>query len=214
MPEQLDVRFLKRFASLITTYVRAGRRFIIIVGGGKIARHYQAAAKRVTKLTREDLDWLGIHATRLNAHLLRTVFRTYAYSRIITNRRKIHPRVRQPIVIAAGFTPGSSTDYNAVLLARAYKATTILNLSNIDWVYDADPRTHAHAKPLQTMTWKAFQKLVGTTWDPGANVPFDPVASRWAARWKMRVIITRGTDFANLRKLLDDRAARGTVISN
>lgn len=213
IPDELDIRFLRKFRALILRHVRAGQRFIIIVGGGKVARRYQAAAKNIAALTRDDLDWLGIHATRLNAHLLRTLFRAYAYPQLITDRRKINPHIRSRIIIAAGFKPGCSTDYDAVLLAKAYKATTILNLSNIDWVYDADPRTHAHAKPLNAVTWRAFQKLVGTHWDPGANVPFDPVASKWAARWKMRVIITRGTDLANLQRHIGGRPGKGTVIA-
>ncbi len=212
IPNDLDVRFLRKFRALILRHVGAGQRFIIIVGGGKVARRYQAAAKTIATLTRDDLDWLGIHATRLNAHLLRTLFREHAYPQLITDRRKINPHIRSRIIVAAGFKPGCSTDYDAVLLAKAYKAKTILNLSNIDWVYDADPRTHRYAKPLLTATWRDFQKLVGTRWDPGANVPFDPVASKWAARWKMRVVITRGTDFKNLQRLIAGRPGKGTVI--
>lgn len=212
VPDEIDVRFLRAFAALILARVRTGQRFILIVGGGKLARRYQAAAMRIAPLTPDDLDWLGIHATRLNAHLLRTIFRKYAYPQLITDKRKINPRIRSRVIVAAGFKPGCSTDYDAVLLAKAYGAKTILNLSNIDWVYDADPRTHPKAKPLRVITWKAFQKLVGTHWDPGANVPFDPVASAWAARWKMRVVITRGTDTANLRKHLLGLPSKGTRI--
>lgn len=212
VPGEIDVAFLKNFHSLIMRCIRRGQRCIIIVGGGKVARRYQAAAKQVARLTRDDLDWLGIHATRLNAHLLRTLFRTYAHPQLITDRQKINSRIRSKIIIAAGFKPGCSTDYDAVLLARAHGANTILNLSNIDWVYDADPRTHPHAKPIRAMTWKAFRALVGTRWDPGANVPFDPVASKWAQRWKLRVIITRGNDYANLRRLLLGKPGQGTMI--
>ena len=138
VPEEVNVRFLKAFKKLITQQLRRGQRFILIVGGGRICRRYQRAAREITKLTSEDLDWLGIHATRLNAHLLRTIFRKQAYPQIITDRKKINSKIRSAIIVAAGFKPGSSTDYDAVLLAKAYGANTILNLSNIDWVYDAD----------------------------------------------------------------------------
>ena len=214
VPEEIQVGFLQMFQQLIEQQLRRGQRFILIVGGGRTARRYQQAAKRITKLTPDDLDWLGIHATRLNAHLLRTIFRRHAYPQIITDRKKINPKIRSKIIIAAGFKPGSSTDYDAVLLAKAYGAQTILNLSNVDWVYDADPRTHPNAKPIPHMTWKTLVKLVGTRWDPGAHVPFDPVASKWASRWGMRVIITRGSDIANLRKLFTNRPAKGTVIEH
>lgn len=212
VPDDLDIVFLRKFRSLILSHVHKGQRFIIIVGGGKLARRYQAAAKKLATLTRDDLDWLGIHATRLNAHLLRTLFRQNAYPQIITDRRKIDSKIKSRIIIAAGFKPGCSTDYDAVLLAKAFGAKTILNLSNIDWVYSADPRTHPNAKPLRSINWVAFKKLVGTHWDPGANVPFDPVASKWAAQWGMKVIITRGTDFVTLRKHINGKPGNGTVI--
>ncbi len=213
VPDELDVHFIRAFRKFILAQVAKGQRFILIVGGGRTARRYQAAAAKVTKLTRDDLDWLGIHSTRLNAHLLRTIFREHAHPQLITDRKKIDTRIPEPIIIATGFKPGSSTDYDAVLLAKAYKAKTILNLSNIDWVYTADPRTHKNAKPLVHVTWKQFQRLVGTRWDPGANVPFDPVASKWAAKWGMTVVITRGTDFSNLRKLVAGKPAKGTSIT-
>ncbi|MEK7570549.1 MAG: UMP kinase [Patescibacteria group bacterium] len=212
VPEEIEVGFLKAFKKLIEQQLRRGQRFILIIGGGRTARRYQHAARKISTLTPIDLDWLGIHATRLNAHLLRTIFRKHAYPQIITDRKKINPKIRSEIIVAAGFKPGSSTDYDAVLLAKAYGAQTILNLSNIDWVYDADPRKKKNAKPIKRMSWKTLVKLVGTHWDPGAHVPFDPVASKWAAQWGMKVIITRGSDLANLKKHFVGQPAKGTTI--
>lgn len=214
VPEEIEVGFLKSFKKLIEQQLALGQRFILIIGGGRTARRYQHAARKISTLTPVDLDWLGIHATRLNAHLLRTIFRKDAHPQIITDRKKINPKIRAAIIIAAGFKPGSSTDYDAVLLAKAYQAKTILNLSNVDWVYDADPRINKKAKPIERMTWKTLVKLVGTRWDPGAHVPFDPVASKWAAKWGMRVIITRGNDLANLKRHFFGKTARGTVIAS
>lgn len=213
VPDEIDVRFIGRFHDLLVRHLKRGQRFILIVGGGKLARRYQHAAKGIVRLSPDDLDWLGIHATRLNAHLLRTIFRHWAYPKLITSRRKINAHIHAPVIVAAGFKPGSSTDYDAVLLARAYGATTILNLSNIDWVYTADPRKHPNAKRLLSLTWTAFRKMFGSQWDPGANVPFDPVASTWAKRWGMKVIITRGTDLKNLAQHLAGKPAKGTVIT-
>src|SRR4030042_4066994 len=82
VPEEIDVPFLKKFRSLIISHLKS-RKFIIIVGGGRTCRKYQKAAKELTKQTQENLDWLGIHSTRLNAHLLRTVFRDFAHPAII-----------------------------------------------------------------------------------------------------------------------------------
>lgn len=213
IPDHIDASFLRSFHACILQYVRKGFRFILIVGGGKVSRRYQQAARSVVKLTDEDVDWLGIHATRLNAHLLRTIFRNDAYEKLITSKKKMTVRTNKPIIIGAGFRPGSSTDYGAVLLAKAHGAKTIINLSNIDWVYTKDPKRFKNAKKIAAIDWKHFRKLVGNRWDPGANVPFDPVASRYAEKWKMRVIIARGTDMQNLRKILSGKPSRGTIVS-
>ena len=109
-PGKINVRFLKKFKKLILKYLKKGFRFIIVVGGGKTCRVYQKAAAKVIKLPYEDMDWLGIHATRLNAHLLRTIFRKEAYPVILDDPKKpIKNNWR--ILIAAGWRPGWSTDY-------------------------------------------------------------------------------------------------------
>jgi len=211
VPEEIDVAFLKRFRSLILNHVRKGRRFIIIVGGGKTCRKYQAAASQATKVTREDLDWIGIHVTRLNAHLLRTLFRDFAHPAVIRHYdEKI--QTKKKVIIAAGWKPGHSTDYDAVMWARNFKARTILNLSNIDYVCDKDPKYHRDAKRFERMSWKDFRKLVGNRWDPGLNAPFDPIASRKAQGLGLNVVIMNGRNLANLGNFLNGKKFKGTII--
>ncbi len=209
--EGIDVSFLKKFGNLVRRHVKKGRRFVIICGGGTTARDYQGAAGRVTKLTRDDLDWLGIHATRLNAHLLRTVFRDLAHPRIITDPHE-DMTSRRPVIIGAGWRPGCSTDYDAVLLAKRYDATRLINLSNIAYVYDKDPRKHADAVAFPSLTWKEFRKRFGSRWHPGLNSPFDPVASKEADRIGLTVVIAEGRDIANLDRMLDGKPFKGTLV--
>lgn len=207
----IDTVFLKGFAALVKRQARKGGRFVIICGGGATAREYQQAAGRVTRLTRDDLDWLGIHATRLNAHLMRTVLRTIAHPRIITDPREDMP-YRRPVVIGAGWRPGCSTDYDAVLLAARYGTDTLINLSNISHVFDKDPRRHADAVAMPTLSWKDYRRRFGASWHPGLSSPFDPVASKEAERMKLKVIIADGRHLANLGRILDGRTFEGTVI--
>ncbi|MDD5218472.1 MAG: UMP kinase [Candidatus Omnitrophica bacterium] len=207
----IDVDFLKDFSKLIRARIKLGERFIIIVGGGSTARHYQQAARAVGKLANEDVDWLGIHATRLNAHLLRSVFREEALHRVVKNPTR-HVNWNKPVLIGAGWKPGWSTDYVAVRLAHKYGAQRVINLSNIAVAYDKDPSKHADAKPIYKTDWKFFRKLVGNKWTPGMNVPFDPIAAKLSDKWQMEVIIASGTDLANLKKILEGKKFVGTVI--
>ena len=150
VPDQIDTDFLKRFKALILDKVEKGFTFSIIAGGGKTARRYQDAAQAVTPLSRKDLDWIGIHATRLNAQLLRNIFVGYAHQQIIKNpTADISMDGSIVITIVAGWKPGCSTDYDAVLVAKNLGATRLVNLSNIDYVYDSDPKKNPNAKKIK-----------------------------------------------------------------
>ena len=211
VPEEIDVPFLRRFRSLIIRHVKKGRKFIIIVGGGRTCRKYQAAAKDISKATREDLDWIGIHTTRLNAHLLRTMFRDIAHPVVIRHYdEKIHSQ--KPVIIGAGWKPGWSTDYDAVMWAKNFKLRAVLNLSNIDYVYDKDPKYHRDAKRFERISWKDFMRLVGSKWISGLNLPFDPIASKEAQRLGLKVVIMNGRNLANLESFLDGKKFKGTII--
>lgn len=210
----IDANFLKKFNQFIRKQVKRGRRFLIVAGGGKIARHYRDAGKSVVgKITDEDLDWLAIYATRINAHLLRTIFQDIAHPRIIENYDKKLTNWEEPIAIGAGWKPGWSTDYDAVVLARDYRASVIINLSNIDWVYDKDPAKFKDAKPIKKTTWDYFETLVGNKWVPGINAPFDPVATQLAKKIGITVIIINGKNFKNLENILNGDDFKGTVIT-
>jgi len=210
-PEGVDWHFLQKFRALILQEIKKDCKFFLIAGGGRTSRNYITAANRVVKIEREDLDWLGIHATRLNAHLLRTIFRNQANPEIIKN-----PTFRlfsnKKIMVASGWKPGWSTDYVATMIAREYGIKTIINLSNIDYVYDKDPNKHADAKIKTKMTWQEFRKLVGNKWSPGLNAPFDPVAAKKSQELGLEAVIMNGKNIENLKNYLSGKKFKGTVI--
>lgn len=214
VPDSIDTLFLADFKNLIERQIAtSGRRFIIIAGGGKTARRYQDAAAAVTELDPEDLDWMGIHATRLNGHLLRTVFRDIAHPIMITNPDEIVdvPRGSQ-LVIAAGYRPGASTDLRAVQIAIHCNAHKLINLSNIDYVYTNDPRKDSHAQKIEDISWHEFMKLIPTEWNPGLSSPFDPVAARVAYTHKLEVAIINGLKLPELEQYMNNEPFVGTRI--
>lgn len=211
----IDATFLKKFNQFIRDrlFQHPETQFFIVVGGGSTARHYRDAGREVLQheLSLDDLDWLGIHATRLNAHLLRTIFRDIAHPYILKHYEIIR-KVAESVVVASGWKPGWSTDFCAAMVCEDYNVGTIVNLSNIEMVYDRDPRTHHDAKPIKQISWSEFRKLVGDTWDPGMNVPFDPIASKKAQELGLKVIILKGDNFENLENYFRGEKFVGTVI--
>ena len=188
------------------------RQFFLVTGGGATARHYRDVGREVVghELSPDDLDWLGIHSTRLNAHLIRTIFRDIAHPYIIKNYEIIR-KVTESVVIAGGWRPGFSTDYCAAMLCEDYQIKSILNLSNITQVYNKDPKKFKDAKPIPKISWQDFRKLVGDEWIPGLHTPFDPIAAKKAEELGVKVVVM-GSDFRNVRSYLGGKKFLGTVI--
>lgn len=211
-PDNLDVDFLKKFKGIILNHIAKGKRFVLVTGGGMLCRNYQKVAKELGEPDDDDLDWIGIDATRINAHLLKAIFKKKANKYIITNPNdKIN--FKEKILVGAGWKPGNSTDYVAVLLAKKLKVKKLINLTNIDYVYDNDPKKTYDVKPIKKTDWKNFRKLFGKKWDPGLNSPFDPVASKEAETIGLTVHIMNGKNLENLDNVLEGKRFVGTTIS-
>ncbi|MBR9699624.1 UMP kinase [Candidatus Woesearchaeota archaeon] len=208
-PEQLDIDFLKQFKTVIEEYVKKGHSFVIFCGGGRLARNYQKAASEMVDLNDEQKDWIGIQATKMNAVLVRSLFKD-VYAKIVKDpTEKID--TDKKIIVCSGWKPGWSTDFDAVMMAKNLKAQIIVNMSNIDFVYDKDPKKADDAKPITVSTWDDFKKIVGTEWIPGLNTPFDPIATQKAADYGLTVIII-GKNLDNLKKILEGKEFDGTTI--
>lgn len=211
----IDTKFLEKLNSFVRTQLakNKNRQFFLVVGGGETARHYKDAGFEIVghELTNDDKDWIGIHASRLNAHLIRTIFRDLAHPYIIKHYEIIR-KVTEPVVVAAAWKPGWSTDFDAVLLCEDYNVHEVLNLSNIEKVYDKDPRRFKDAKPIDKISWKNFRKLVGDKWIPGMHVPFDPIAAEKAQELGVKVVVLSGDNFENLENYMKGKKFVGTVI--
>lgn len=211
----IDTKFLTKLNKFIRDQLakNKNRQFFLVIGGGQIARQYRDAGEDVIghRLTIDDLDWLGVHATRLNAQLLRTIFRDIAHPYLIKHYEIIR-KVTEPVVIASGWKPGWSTDFDAVLLCEDYNVTEVINLSNIEKVYDKDPKKFKDAKPIDKISWKGFRKLVGDKWVPGMHAPFDPVAAQKAEQLGVKVVVLSGHSFENLESYFKGKKFTGTVI--
>lgn len=211
VPNGVDVNFINSFISLIKDYVSRGFSFLIITGGGKVCRDYNNSLREITNPSNEDLDWLGISATRLNAEFIRICFGDLAYGKIILDPDSI-PQTNKSIIVGGGWKPGNSSDLAAIHGAKNVGATKIVNLSNIDYVYDKDPKKNPDAKPISKISWVDFMLLFPNEWIPGGNIPFDPVASAKAADLGYEVVILNGKNIENLKNYLDGKEFTGTVI--
>jgi uridylate kinase len=192
----IDVEFLKKFREFILSEVKKGRRFVIVVGGGKTCRVYQKAAEQVVNANDEDLDWIGIASTKLNAELLRVVLQ----------------EAGEKIAVEAGVKPGQSTDHAAVELAQKHDAKEVIIAGDTPYVYEKDPRKFPDAKPLPELSWEEYENLIPKEWTPGLSSPVDPTATQLAKKLKLQVKVIKGTDLENFKKAFHGDDFQGTTI--
>lgn len=207
--DKIDHLFLKKLLQLINE-THNKYRFILVAGGGKVARNYINTASKIIKISDEQADWLGIGATRLNANLIRTILADKAYKDIIQEPSDEVKTTK--ILVAGGYKPGRSSDDMAVSLALKHKAEIVINMTNIDYVYDKDPGKYNDAKKLKEVSWNKFLDIIGRKWIPGKSAPFDPVASKLAQKNNIKVVILNGKKINNLKKYLSGDDFKGTVL--
>lgn len=211
LPDKINVKFLKKFHSHLLKWLKEEMRFVIVIGGGRLSRLYQDAASKIVKVVPEDLDWIGIHVTRINAHLLRTIFRKEAYPIVLDDPQK--PIQGRPnLIFAAGWKPGWSTDYVTMLLAKRFGAKEVFVAGKPDYVYDKDFVKHNDAHVLKRISWQEYRQLISNKWIPGLKAPVDPIAAKFAQQSKIKAVILNGEDLDNLHNALKDKKFKGSTI--
>jgi len=187
VPDSIDIDFLKELKNVL---LELSSEFIIVCGGGKTARKYQAALKELEVIDSFKLDEIGILATKINAKMVSDFLGFEVYS---------------------GTVPGHSTDYVTVELAVKNNVSKVINFSNISYVYDKDPKFN-DAKKLEKLNFTEYLELFDSSWTPGMNVPFDVKAAKLAMENNVDVCFT--SDLENFKRIVSDLDFKGTLITN
>lgn len=214
IPNEIDIDFLKSFRELILNEVKKGKKFAVVCGGGALARKYIESAKLLGQDKENELDWVGIASTRQNAELVRVMFGDSAFEKIIFDPDLV-PNTDKGVLVGGGWKPGNSSDLASVHMAKSLNAKNLINLSNIDFVYNKDPKQFPDAEKIEKISWSDFRKILPApeNWKAGMSAPFDPVAAREAETLGLEVSILNGKNIENLAKYLSDEEFIGTKIS-
>jgi uridylate kinase len=214
-----NVVFLREFREFILRQTKKGRRFIIVVGGGRPCRMYQKAAREVLgdKKNNLDLDWIGIQATKTNALFMAKILKEVSFPQILDHepgRKEINAFLKsnKKVLMVSGWLPGWSTDYDAFQCARLFNVKEVVSASDAQFVCDKDPRKFPDAKQIRDLTWTEYQKLIPSKWVPGLSTPVDPCAARLAKKLRLTVKKIKGNDIESFRKAIDGEEIEGSVI--
>lgn len=211
--KKINTSYLDKFVKLINRYVKKGQRFVIVTGGGKLARDWIKILDE-HGATEIDESRIGIEATQMNAHLLAGLFGRKA---AIPEKQKDVKKLikKHSIVIAGGFEPGMTSDGDAVQIAELIKCETFINLTNVDGLYTKDPKKYKTAKHIPEIKGKEFLKIAKKVgYKPGQHFVLDMEAAKIILKEKIDTFIVNGKDLKNFENLLAGKKYKGTKITS
>lgn len=178
---------------------REGIQPMVVAGGGSIARHYIGAARSLGA-NEATLDQMGIQVSRLNARLLVSALGAKAYPEVPATLSEVSKAAESGlVVVAGGLYPGQSTNGTAALIAERVGAEMFLNATDVDGVYDSDPRVDADARMFDSIRVGDLREmLVREETVAGGYDLMDLVALKVIERSSIPTRIMRATP-ANLR---------------
>lgn len=211
IPDERDGEFLNRLAGLLRELAR-DHELYVVCGGGKVARYYITTG-RALGASEEQLDELGIGATRLNARLLQLALGDLAAPVVpLTVEEAAAAGGKGRIVVMGGTTPGHTTDGVSAALAEAVGATRIVNATSVDGVYTADPRKDKDARKHRRLTFQQLQEMLGDHHGAGASGVFDPMGAAIVLRRRIPLLVIAGRDLEEISRAVRGESVNGTVI--
>ena len=205
-----DLKFIRSMAAIIK---KSKNSFAVLTGGGHPARVH-ANALRKLGLNEYEADSIAITSTRQNAQLMIAGLISAGvdvHKEVLTDFEKAK-NMKNKVVIMGGTIPGITTDADAVLLAEAMGAKRIVNISNVDGIYDSDPRKNRKAKKYSKMSYDELINLAkgSDKRKAGTNFVFDMLACRLIARSKIETHFVSEKD---MEKAIEGKKHNGTVVS-
>ncbi|KAL2528105.1 Amino acid kinase family protein [Forsythia ovata] len=164
--QNIDPKITMAIAREVASVTRLGIEVAIVVGGGNIFRGSSWVGS--SGLDRSSADYIGMLATVMNAIYLQatmesigiptrvqTAFRMSEVAEPYIRRRAVRHLEKGRVVIFAAGTgnPFFTTDTAAALRSAEINSEVVLKATNVDGVYDDDPRRNPNARLLDTLTY-------------------------------------------------------------
>ncbi len=162
----LNYSTIHSIATEIVAAHRLGTEIAVVIGAGNIVRGERAAE---AGMERAAADYMGMLGTVINSMALQDALEKQGVpTRVMSaiamaevaepfiRRRATRHLEKGRIVVLAGGTgnPFFTTDTAAALRASEIHADAVLKATNVDGIYDKDPRKYSDAKRFQTISFE------------------------------------------------------------
>lgn len=214
IPDKVDISFLKKFRKILRKNYK-NYKFVIVCGGGSVARKYIEAIRKETNSERA-ISEAGIRATRMNALLVMQLFGKEANDVLPKDMQDIKNDLAKNKVAICGalrYTPNSTSDSTAAKLAHFLNAKFI-NITNVNGLYTSNPQENKNAKLIPNISWKNFEKIAHKIkFKAGQHFVLDQQASSIIEEHKIPTYII-GPNLQNISNILKGKKFKGTLIKN
>ncbi|MFX0077828.1 MAG: UMP kinase [Candidatus Hermodarchaeota archaeon] len=211
--EQFDITRYQGFANAIRQIKELGHNIVLVIGGGVLAKSLVKKGK-LLGANRDTLDQLGIAATWVCAQLMIATLRDVAYpTPIMSEEQLANLQGDERLLILGGLRPGQSTNAVAAQVAELTNSKILLNVTDVEGVYDSDPKEFTQAKLLSEITIDQLRKIITPLESqPGTYPLFDNTALDIIQRAQIEVWFVNGTTPENIVQAIEKRKIGTRVV--
>lgn len=210
-PDDVDYDFLKEFRKTLLKLKEW--KFVIVTGGGATARRY------IKVLRKDGLDHriqclAGIAVTRMHARLLMTLFRKEANQKLPQNIKEIDNLIKKDRIVFCGalrFEENQTSDAVGAEIAAHFKVPFV-NLTDVNGLYDKDPKKFKDAKFISKISYRDFHKMITKIkYEAGLHFVLDHKATDIVMKKKVKTFILN-KEMKNFENFLKGGYYKGTAI--
>ncbi|MCK5040008.1 MAG: UMP kinase [Candidatus Aenigmarchaeota archaeon] len=223
LSDDFTYQHIAEYVTVFEKLYDEGYSLTVTVGGGRSARKYiDILSQKQMKEKKEKhikCDMIAVSVTHSNALLLK----------YMTDDKKTYPKIPKSnfaiktaiktqqktnnIIYCGGTKPFQSTDGVASFCALNSGAELIINATNIDGVYDKNPKEDSNAKKIDKLSYEEFRKIIAPNpQSPGKYALFDLKAIPLLENQKIKLVILDGRDPQNILKAVKGNKS-GSLIS-
>ena len=210
LSEDINQQFFHELVSLLQ-HSSNTRKIYVVIGGGSPARQYISRGRSL-QFSESDLDEIGILITRVNATFLSKLCKDSNKKIPTTISKAIN--IKKSLVIMGGTTPGHSTDFVGAKLAKQVQAERYIIATNVDGIFDKDPRKHSDAIHIAQISVGDLLETYGSSWEKaGKNMVVDGPALQMIHDGNIPTVVLNGKNLDQLRNAIENKPFRGTRIT-
>lgn len=209
---ETDIKLLVGYINLLKK-INEIYQPVIVTGGGKIARFY-INLSRSLGYDEAGLDLIGIQVSHINAKLLLSGLGDLCFPLTPQSLDEISSAIlTNKIIVTGGLYPGQSTNATSALIAEKIKAIKFYNATDVEGIFNFDPRTNPDAKMFESIDVRECIKLLKIENSmAGTYDLMDLISLKVIERSRLQTVVFKST-VENLANIILENKKIGTEIT-